>query len=169
MDLRAPRGDAVLLPADELVQDRLDLERNEPLQYVVEELLLRDTDKDREAAYNLLDAALRSAVPEARTEALWAAETACQLSRSAPERLVAPMEALVADPASVPAAYSLLKKLGTHAVAAAPVLARLAEGEGDPADRALEALVAVAPDRAAPSWPVTWDSARVRSVRPAAY
>ncbi|WP_405683434.1 hypothetical protein [Streptomyces sp. NBC_00057] len=139
-----------LLPADELVQDRLDLERNEPLQYVVEELLLRDTDKDREAAYNLLDAALRSAVPEARTEALWAAETACQLSRSAPERLVAPMEALVADPASVPAAYSLLKKLGTHAVAAAPVLARLAEGEGDPADRALEALVAVAPDRAAP-------------------
>ncbi|MFE4797299.1 hypothetical protein ACFRFL_19870 [Streptomyces sp. NPDC056708] len=139
-----------LLPADELVEGRLDLERNEPLQYVVEALLLRDTDADREAVYSLLDAALRSAVPEARAEALWAAETACQLSRSAPERLVAPVVASVADPASVPAAYSLLNKLGTHAVAAAPVLARLAEGEGDPADRALEALVAVAPDRAAP-------------------
>ncbi|MFF2328089.1 MULTISPECIES: hypothetical protein [unclassified Streptomyces] len=139
-----------LLPADELVEGRLDLERSEPLQYIVETLLLRDTDEDRDAVYTLLDAALRSAVPEARAEALWAAETACQLSRSAPERLADPVRALAADPASLPEAYSLLKKLGRHALAAAPVLAGLAGQEGDPADQALEALVAVAPDQAAP-------------------
>ncbi|MGW1407652.1 hypothetical protein [Streptomyces sp. NPDC002403] len=139
-----------LLPANELVEDRLDLERNEPLQYVVETLLRRDTDADRDAAYTLLDAALRSAVPEARTEALWAAETACLLSRSAPERLAGAVEALTADPAGVPAAYALLAKLGARAAAAVPALVRLAGGEGDPADRALEVLVAVAPDRAAP-------------------
>lgn len=139
-----------LLPVNDLVEGRLDLERNEPLQYVVEELLRRDTDADRDAAYTLLDGALRSADSEARAEALWAAETACLLSRSAPERLAGAVEAMVADPADAPAAYSLLAKLGVRAAAAAPVLARLAAGEGDPADRALEALVAVAPDRAAP-------------------
>ncbi|WP_371798848.1 hypothetical protein OG963_11530 [Streptomyces sp. NBC_01707] len=139
-----------LLPADGLVARRLDHERNEPLQYVVESLLLRDTPEDREAAYALLDAALRSPGPDARAEALWAAETACRLSRSAPERLAAPVRALIADPAAVPAAYPLLTKLGAHGAAAAPVLARLAAGEGDPADRALEALVAVAPTQAAP-------------------
>lgn len=139
-----------LLPADGLVTSRLDQERNEPLQYVVESLLLRDTPADREAAYALLDAALRSPEPDARTEALWAAETACRLSRSAPERLGASMRALIADPAAVPAAYPFLKQLGVHGAAAASVLARLAAGEGDPADRALEALVAVAPAQAAP-------------------
>ncbi|MFB7534221.1 hypothetical protein ACFC0C_39610 [Streptomyces sp. NPDC056178] len=139
-----------LLPADGLVEGRLDLTRNEPLQYVVEALLLRDTDADREAAYALLDAALRSRLPEVREEALWAAETACRLSRCAPERLVAPVEALAADPDCAPTTYSLLKKLGPRAAATAPVLARLAAGEGDRADRALEALVAVAPERAAP-------------------
>ncbi|MGW2084971.1 hypothetical protein [Streptomyces sp. NPDC001880] len=139
-----------LLPANDLVEGRLDLERNEPLHYVVETLLRRDTDADRDAAYTLLDAALRSAVPEARTEALWAAETACLLSRSAPERLAGAVEALTADPACMPSAYSLLAKLGTRAAAAVEVLVALAGGEGDPADRALEALVAVAPDRAAP-------------------
>lgn len=139
-----------LLPANDLVQDRLDLERNEPLQYVVEELLRRDTEADRAAAYTLLDAALRSAVPEARAEAVWAAETACLLSRSAPERLAGAVEVLTADPADVSFAYSLLAKLGVRATAAVPALARLAGGEGDPGDRALEALVAVAPDRAAP-------------------
>ncbi|MFV5994001.1 hypothetical protein ACNPQM_16470 [Streptomyces sp. NPDC056231] len=139
-----------LLPADELVRSRLDQERNEPLQYVVESLLLRDTPEDRAAAYGLLDAALRSPDPDARAEALWAAETACLLSRSAPERLAAPLRALTADPAAVPAAYSLLKKLGVHEAVAAPVLARLAAEQGDPADRALEALVAVAPAQAAP-------------------
>lgn len=138
-----------LLPADGFVASRLDQERNEPLQYVVESLLLRDAPADREAAYALLDAALRSPEPDARTEALWAAETACRLSRSAPERLAAPVRALITDPAAVPAAYPLLKKLGAHGAAAAPVLARLAAG-GDPADRALEALVAVAPAQAAP-------------------
>ncbi|MET8516501.1 hypothetical protein [Streptomyces sp. NPDC005077] len=139
-----------LLPADGLVASRLDQERNEPLQYVVESLLLRDAAADREAAYALLDAALRSPEPDARTEGLWAAETACRLSRSAPERLAAPVRALITDPAAVPAAYPLLKKLGAHGAAAVPVLARLAAGEGDPADRALEALVAVAPAQAAP-------------------
>ncbi|MEU6017120.1 hypothetical protein ABZ826_24625 [Streptomyces sp. NPDC047515] len=139
-----------LLPANGLVEGRLDLTRNEPLQYVVEALLLRDTDADRVAAYALLDAALRSALPEVREEALWAAETACRLSRCAPARLAAPVEALAADPASVPAMYALLKKLGTHAAATAPALTRLAAGEGDEADQALQALVAVAPDRAAP-------------------
>ncbi|MCX4844265.1 hypothetical protein [Streptomyces sp. NBC_00893] len=139
-----------LLPVNGLVEDRLDLERNEPLQYVVEELLRRDTDADRDSAYTLLDAALRSAVPEAREEALWAAETACLYSRSAPERLSGAGEALIADPADAPSAYSLLAKLGGRAAAAAPALARIAAGEGDPADRALEALVAVDPDRAAP-------------------
>ncbi|MCT2544753.1 MULTISPECIES: hypothetical protein [Streptomyces] len=139
-----------LLPVNGLVEDRMDLERNEPLQYVVEALLLRDTGADRDATYTLLDAALRSADPEAREEALWAAETACLLSRSAPERLSGAVEALMADPADAPAAYSLLAKLGVRAAAAVPALVRLAAGEGDPADRALEALVAVAPDRAAP-------------------
>lgn len=138
-----------LLPVNGLVEDRMDLERNEPLQYVVEALLLRDTDADRDATYTLLDAALRNADPEAREEALWAAETACLLSRSAPERLSGAVEALMADPADAPAAYSLLAKLGVRAAVAAPALVRLAAGEGDPADRALEALVAVAPDRAA--------------------
>ncbi|MGW2179867.1 hypothetical protein ACWCXX_17545 [Streptomyces sp. NPDC001732] len=139
-----------LLPADRLVVDRLDLERNEPLRYVVETLLLRDTDADRDAVYALLDAALRSEVPEARAEAVWAAEQACLLSRSAPERLAGAVPALAADPDGLPAAYSLLRKLGPHAAAAAPELARAAGGEGDPADRALEALVLVAPDLAAP-------------------
>jgi hypothetical protein len=139
-----------LLPANDLVEDRLDLERNEPLQYVVEALLLRDTDADRDAAYTLLDAALRGADPEARAEALWAAETACLFSRGAPERLSGAVVELIADPAEAPSAYSLLMKLGGRASAAVPALAGLAADEGDPADRALEALVAVAPDRAAP-------------------
>ncbi|MGW9121620.1 hypothetical protein ACWGRV_34260 [Streptomyces sp. NPDC055663] len=139
-----------LLPVNGLVEDRLDLERNEPLQYVVEALLLRDTDADRDAAYTLLDAALRSADPDAREEALWAAETACLLSRSAPERLSGAAQALIADPADAPPAYSLLAKLGVRAAAAAPRLARIAMGEGDPADRALEVLVCVDPGRAAP-------------------
>ncbi|MET9919391.1 hypothetical protein ABZZ04_20155 [Streptomyces sp. NPDC006435] len=139
-----------LLPADGLVVDHLDQERNEPLQYVVEALLLRDTEADRDAAYALLDAALRSTDPEARAEALWAAEQACLLSRSAPDRLAGTVPALVADPDALPAAYSLLQKLGPHAVEAAPELARIAGGEGDPADCALETLVLVAPDLAAP-------------------
>ncbi|MFF4081233.1 hypothetical protein ACFYZN_17760 [Streptomyces sp. NPDC001777] len=139
-----------LLPADGLVVDHLDQERNEPLQYVVEALLLRDTDADRDAAYALLAAALRSPVPEARTEALWAAEQACLLSRSAPQRLADAVPALAADPDALPAAYSLLQKLGPYAAAAAPELARIAGGEGDPADCALETLVLVAPGLAAP-------------------
>lgn len=157
-----------LLPADGLVSSRLDQERNEPLQYVVESLLLRDAPADREAAYALLDAALRSPEPDARTEALWAAETACRLSRSAPERLAAPVRALITDPAAVPAAYPLLKKLGAHGAAAAPVLARLAAGRvirrtglSKPSSRSH-------PRRPRRSSPATWGSARAHSVPHAA-
>ncbi|GAA2925937.1 hypothetical protein ACFPN0_28040 [Kitasatospora cinereorecta] len=135
-----------LLPADGLVSGRMDLARNEPLKYVVSELLLRDTDADRDAAYGLLDAALRAELPEARTEALWAAESACQISRSAPDRVAGPLVAAVlGDPPTAGRALSLLRLLGRRAAAAAPVLAELAATGGDAADRALEALVSVDP------------------------
>ncbi|KQX86185.1 hypothetical protein AB0K86_00640 [Streptomyces clavifer] len=140
-----------LLPADELVAARMDLERNEPLRYVVSELLLRDTDTDRDAVFRLLDAALRSERSEARTEALWAAESACQISRSAPDRVAGPLAAAVLeDPEAVGQALSLLRLLGRRAAAVAPALADVAEGDGDLADRALEALVSVAPEQAVP-------------------
>ncbi|MGW4231103.1 hypothetical protein ACWEF9_17705 [Streptomyces sp. NPDC004980] len=140
-----------LLPADDLVAGRVDLDRNEPLQYVVSELLLRDTDADRDAVYGLLDAALSNERPEVRTEALWAAESACQISRSAPDRLAGPLVAAVlGDPSDAGQALSLLRLMGRRAAAVAPVLAELAETGGDLADRALEALVYVDPERAVP-------------------
>ncbi|NEB54680.1 hypothetical protein G3I48_20740, partial [Streptomyces griseus] len=76
-----------LLPLDPLAADRYDHSRGEPLHDISVTLLERDTEADREAVFALLDAALRSDDPEARTEAVWVAMTACELSRSAPARL----------------------------------------------------------------------------------
>ncbi|WP_398866056.1 hypothetical protein [Streptomyces stephensoniae] len=152
--------DAVLalLPLDRLVSDRLDLSRREPLHHITATLLLRDTGADREAVFALLDAALRGDDPDTRTEAVWAAREACELSRSAPARLVSALiSAVAADEATADGAgdasgaLSALGKLGPcGGPAAADVLAVRASGDGDGADRALEALVTVAPERAAP-------------------
>ncbi|MFI1015221.1 HEAT repeat domain-containing protein [Streptomyces sp. NPDC020965] len=141
-----------LLPADPYLADRFDQERTEPLRYVVDALLRRDTDADRAFAYELIEAGLRLRDPEAREEALWAAEHACVLSRSAPARLASALLALLAEP-SFPHTASLLPildLLGTHAAPAAPAIARLATDGGELADRALEVLVRVAPEQAAP-------------------
>ncbi|MGA5472853.1 hypothetical protein ACPCUK_29265 [Streptomyces arboris] len=145
-----------LLPLDRLVADRFDLSRSEPLHHITLTLLDRDTAADREAMFALLDAALRSDDPEARTEAVWAAATACELSRSAPARLgpalisVATDSGVDAEEGDVSGALAALGKLGRYGAPAAEVLAARAAGEGDAADRALEALVAVDPVRAAP-------------------
>ncbi|MFD6339312.1 hypothetical protein [Streptomyces sp. NPDC060131] len=145
-----------LLPADPLVAGRLDLEQTEPLHRIVDALLERDTSDDREAAFALLDFALRVPDDDIRAEALWATEQACVTSRSAPARLADPLIALLDDPVSARPALSALDKLGRHAAAAAAALAALASGVGDAgpardlADRALKALVGVAPERAAP-------------------
>ncbi|MGW1890828.1 HEAT repeat domain-containing protein [Streptomyces sp. NPDC002004] len=120
-----------LLPLDPLTADRLDLDRGEPLSWIAEELLRRDTDTDRAAAGALLDAAVRDARPEVRAEALWAADRACHVSRSAPERLLPALLAPTADAASVPDVLPLLGKLGPLAAEAAPALAATATGGGD--------------------------------------
>ncbi|MFE9887294.1 hypothetical protein [Streptomyces scopuliridis] len=121
-----------LLPADPLVADRFDLERTEPLHRIVEALLDRDTSADREAAFALLDFALRVPDDEVRAEALWATEQACVSSRSAPARLTNPLIALLDDRASARPALSALDKLGPYAATAAPALAALATDGGDP-------------------------------------
>ncbi|MGW6597610.1 hypothetical protein [Streptomyces sp. NPDC055036] len=153
-----------LLPADQLVAGRFDPERTEPLHHIVEALLDRDTPADREAAFALLDFALRVPDEEVRAEALWATEQACVFSRSAPARLANPLIALLDDPASARPALSALDKLGPYALAAAPALTALASGGGDladrdgdsadrggdVADRALKVLAVVDPERAAP-------------------
>lgn len=143
-----------LLPADELMTGRLDLERNEPLTAVVEILLDRGTAADREAAFALVDAALVDARPEVRSEALWAADRACTLSRSAPQRLLPALLSTAVDEGSVVAVTSLLGRLGPAASGAASLLTPLAgrnPGErDDDSDRALAALVLVAPEQAAP-------------------
>ncbi|MFC5143432.1 hypothetical protein [Streptomyces aureoversilis] len=143
-----------LLPADLLACGRLDLERNEPLAAVVEALLGRGSSVDREAAFALIDAALRDNRPGVRAEALWAADGACMLSRSAPQHLLAGLCAAAVDEEAVLAMASLLGRTGTAAAAAADVLAPLAGRnpgqEDDSADRALAALVLVAPAQAAP-------------------
>ncbi|WP_260988211.1 HEAT repeat domain-containing protein [Streptomyces sp. CFMR 7] len=183
-----------LLPLDRLMADRFDQVRNEPLHHLTVTLLLRDTDPDREAVFALLDGALRHGDPEARTEAVWAALTACELSRGAPARLVAALTAAaLADGGGAVAsagdgraaasgagsgggggaagsgsvggaagsgagaasgdgsgALSALGRLGAYGKPAADLLAARAAGEGDVADRALEALVTVDPVRAAP-------------------
>ncbi|MFI1398066.1 hypothetical protein [Streptomyces sp. NPDC020681] len=144
-----------LLPADPLVSGRFDQDRTEPLHYVVEVLLRRDTDADRSAAYELLDAALRSEDADARAEAVWAADHACMISRSAPESLAPPLLALLGDDSSPQSPHTeallpVLGKLGGRAAAAAPALAAVASADGDLADRALAVLVSVAPERAVP-------------------
>ncbi|WP_424918134.1 HEAT repeat domain-containing protein [Streptomyces sp. wa1064] len=136
-----------LLPLDRLAADRYDHSRNEPLHDICLTLLDRDT----EAVFALLDAALRSADPEARTEAVWVATTACELSRSAPARLAPALISAAAEdgPDDETGALSALGRLGPSGAPAADLLAARAAGDGDTADRALEALVAVDPVRAA--------------------
>ncbi|MEU9606623.1 HEAT repeat domain-containing protein [Streptomyces sp. NPDC048057] len=140
-----------LLPADPLVSGRFDEDRSEPLHHVVDALLLRDSAADREAAYALVEAALALSDPEARAEALWAAEHACLISRGAPPRLAPVVVPLLTDP-SFPHTASVLpvlEKMGAHAAAGAPALGVLADGGGELADRALEVLARLAPEQAA--------------------
>ncbi|WP_327330075.1 hypothetical protein OG265_30405 [Streptomyces sp. NBC_01208] len=140
-----------LLPADHLVAGRIDLDRSEPLQYVVSSLLLRNTPSDRDGAYALLAAALRTGRPEVLAEAAWASESAVQISRSARERLAGPLcDAILLDPEITEAVLPLLRLLGGHAAQAGPVLARLAARDDGRADQALAALVDVDPERAVP-------------------
>ncbi|MET8697950.1 HEAT repeat domain-containing protein [Kitasatospora sp. NPDC004723] len=136
-----------LLPAGEHGVDRYGPHRRAPLDTIVDNLLQRDTDRDREAALTLLEAALRDPRPGVRDEALRAAGHACRLSRSAPARLLPTVTELAAHPE----AQDLLGLLGTLAADAAPLLAELAaEPDDEAADRALAALVRVDPRRAAP-------------------
>ncbi|WNM32808.1 hypothetical protein RKE30_21620 [Streptomyces sp. Li-HN-5-11] len=136
-----------LLPAREFTVDRYSMHHREPLHAIVDSLLRRETEADRETAFALLDAALRDGRPEVRSEALSAADHACYLSRSAPQRLVPAIAPLAAEyPAS-----TLLGKLGPAAAEAAPALAELAAQCDDAAaDQALTVLVRVAPRQAAP-------------------
>ncbi|MGW9449713.1 HEAT repeat domain-containing protein [Streptomyces sp. NPDC055632] len=142
-----------LLPAGS-VRSGFDIDRGEPLASVVEILLGRDHEPEREAAFALVDAALGDDRAEVRAEGRWAAERACALSRSAPRRLVRSLRAAAVDEASVVGTASLLARLGSVAEPAADVLVPLAgrnpDRADDHADRALEALVLVAPAQAAP-------------------
>lgn len=148
----AAHHDTVLsvLPADELVASRFDQERQEPLCHIAEALLLRDTDEGREAACALLEAALRDPRPEARAEALWAADRACTVSRGAPARLLPAIVPLLDEESVVDRVLPVLDKFAPQAASAAPALEALAEGNGDLADRALAVLAVAAPERAAP-------------------
>ncbi|MGW1761044.1 hypothetical protein [Streptomyces mirabilis] len=143
-----------LLPTEPLGGDCLDLERNEPFTAVVEALLNSDRLADREAAFALADAALRDGRAEVRAEAVWTADRACMLSRGAPRRLLTGLRAAAVDEEVVVAMASLLGRLGTAAAAAADVLAPLAgrnpDQADDHADRALAALVLVAPAQTSP-------------------
>ncbi|RSS64651.1 hypothetical protein EF912_01940 [Streptomyces sp. WAC07061] len=136
-----------LLPARETAADGYADEHRDPLSAVVEILLGRDTDADRESALALLDTALRDERPDVRAEALWAADRACVLSRGAPQRLIPAIAPLAEDRA----AAQLLGKIGPAAAEAAPLLAELAsQPDDEAADQALAALVLVAPQTAAP-------------------
>ncbi|MFD6275527.1 hypothetical protein ACFWFI_08145 [Streptomyces sp. NPDC060209] len=140
-----------LLPADHLVADRMDLDRSEPLQYVVSALLLRNTPADRDGAYGLLGAALRTGRPGVLAEAVWASESVVQVSRSARERLAGPLcDAIRRDPTITETVLPLLRLLGGHAAEAGPLLAELASRDDGQADQALAALVDVDTDRAVP-------------------
>ncbi|MFD3453303.1 hypothetical protein ACFWVC_14100 [Streptomyces sp. NPDC058691] len=139
-----------LLPADHHVSGRLDQDRTEPLQSITGALLLRDTDADRDAAAALLDAALRDPRSEVRTEAVWAADHACRISRGAPAALLPAIVPLAVEAESLPGVLSLLAEFGPAADAAAPALTGIATGDSDLADRALAVLVVVAPGRAVP-------------------
>ncbi|MGW7178350.1 hypothetical protein [Streptomyces xanthophaeus] len=109
---------------------------------------------ERKAAFALVDAALHDGRAEVRAEGLWAADRACMLSRSAPRRLVWNLRAAAVDEESVVAMSSLLGRLGSVAAPAADILAPLAgrnpDHDDDHADRALAALVLVAPAQSAP-------------------
>ncbi|MFJ8028781.1 hypothetical protein [Streptomyces sp. NPDC096311] len=145
-----------LLPTEPLGGDCLNLERTEPFTAVVEALLsavveaLRNRDRlaDREAAYALVDVALRDGRGEVRGEAVWTADRACMLSRSAPRRLPAGPRAVAVDEEAVVAMASLPGRPSTAAAAAADVLA---------------ALVPVAPPRPRRSWQAGSDDGRGRS------
>ncbi|GAA4932145.1 HEAT repeat domain-containing protein [Streptomyces coeruleoprunus] len=143
-----------LLPAGSLMDDRLDHRRSEPLSAVVEDLLLRDTDADRDAVVALLDAALRDPRADVRNEAAWAASQAGSMSRHVPSRLLPALMRAVADAASAGEVLTLVAQFGPAAADAAPALATLARRDGhddaDLADRALGVLAVVAPERAAP-------------------
>ncbi|MCX5522127.1 hypothetical protein OG342_04490 [Streptomyces bobili] len=141
--------DAVLaaLPAEGLVSA---FEECEPLRAVVGGLLRRDTAEDREAAFALLEAALRVPEADVRAEALRAADHACMVSRSAPARLLPALLPLLDEPEPPRGVLPLLDKVAEQAGAGAPALARLAAADGDLADRALAALVTAAPALAAP-------------------
>ncbi|MFG3044131.1 hypothetical protein ACGFZR_04260 [Streptomyces sp. NPDC048241] len=142
-----------LLPADALCSD-LDQERGEPLSAVVKALLSRGDGPAREAAFALVEAALRSDRADVRTEGLWAADCACMLSRSAPARLIRSLCEAAVEEESVISVASLLGQVGSVAAPAADVLAPLARRNpnqvDDHADRALAALVLVAPVKAVP-------------------
>ncbi|MGW6866147.1 hypothetical protein [Streptomyces sp. NPDC054901] len=142
-----------LLPTAPLRSD-FDLERGEPLAAVVEALLGRGRRMERKAAFALVDAALHDGRAEVRAEGLWAADRACMLSRSAPRRLVWSLRAAAVDEESVVAMSSLLGRLGSVAAPAADILVPLAgrnpDHDDDHADRALAALVLVAPTQSAP-------------------
>ncbi|MGW4204483.1 HEAT repeat domain-containing protein [Streptomyces sp. NPDC004726] len=141
-----------LLPADPVVSGRFDQYRTEPLRHIVQELLYRDTADDRAGAYELIEAALRLTDPDARGEALWAAEHACLISRGAPPRLAPVLLSLLNDPSFTHTASLLpvLDKLGGPAAPGAPALAALAAAGGELADRALEVLARLDPEQAAP-------------------
>ncbi|MFH9863336.1 hypothetical protein [Streptomyces sp. NPDC017202] len=141
--------DAVLaaLPAEGLVSA---FEQCEPLQAVVGALLRRGTAEDREAAFELLADALRVPAPDVRAEAVWAADHACMVSRSAPARLLPALLPLLDEPEPPHGVVTLLGKVAEQAGAAGSALARLAAGDGDLADRALAVLVTAAPGLAAP-------------------
>ncbi|MFG2969638.1 hypothetical protein ACGFZS_40835 [Streptomyces sp. NPDC048288] len=159
LDADAPWTEALqtttlsLLPADSLRSD-LDHARAEPLTAVVQALLGRGHHAARDAAFTLVDAALRDGRAPVRAEGLWAADRACMLSRSAPRRLVRSLIAAAVDEESALAMASLLGRLGRVAAPAADVLAPLAgrnpHRDDDHADRALAALVLIAPTQAAP-------------------
>ncbi|WP_329379524.1 HEAT repeat domain-containing protein [Streptomyces sp. NBC_01716] len=139
-----------LLPAAPLVASRFVQEQAEPLRYVAEVLLDRDTDEAREAAFTLVDAGLRHPDADARKEAVAAAEHACEVSRAASARLAGPLTALLDDPSSAGDALYLVKHLGRDAAPAVPALMAIATAGGELADRALAVLVATVPEQAAP-------------------
>ncbi|TQJ85389.1 HEAT repeat domain-containing protein [Streptomyces sp. SLBN-31] len=136
-----------VLPTRQLTVDRYSMHHREPLHVIVDSLLGRDTEEDREKTFALLNGALHDDRPEVRTEALSAADHACYLSRSAPRRLVPAIAPLAADQQ----ASTLLGKVGPAAAEAAPALAELAaQPDDEEADQALAVLVRVAPRQAVP-------------------
>ncbi|MFI1188631.1 HEAT repeat domain-containing protein [Streptomyces californicus] len=139
-----------LLPLEPHVSGQYDETRNEPVHHLTLTLLERGTEADRDAVGALLDAALRHDDPDARAEAAWAAATACELSRGLPARLAPALIAAAEQDDDETGVLAVLGRLGPSGAPAADFLAARADGDGDTADRALEALITVAPERAAP-------------------